>query len=197
MMVELEGEYLASSFLQCAHSEAWTLYPLSEVFSRAEFQLSTIVVWSLTHASSVSFPSVSHFSTPPPIFPGTFSLDISLMNSLDPNPSLGVCFWGPQHETFVSFLFHWSWLLPACQALVSAFNYCCLITKSYPTLWNPMDYSMSFMISRSVFKLMSVESVMPSNHLFCCLPLLLLPSIFPRIRVFSNELALHIRWPKY
>ena len=43
---------------------------------------------------------------------------------------------------------------------------------------------------------MSTESVMPSNHLSCC-PLLLLPSIFPRIRVFSNELALHIRWPKY
>ena len=81
--------------------------------------------------------------------------------------------------------------------LVSAFNYCCLVTKSYPTLWNPMDYSMSFMVSQSVFKLMSVESVIPSNHLFCCLPLLLLPSIFPRIRVFSNELALHIRWPKY
>ena len=45
-------------------------------------------------------------------------------------------------------------------------------------------------------KLMSIESVMPSNHLIC-FPLLLLPSIFPSIRVFSNELALHIRWPKY
>ena len=44
---------------------------------------------------------------------------------------------------------------------------------------------------------MSIESVMPSNHLICCHPLLLLPSIFPRIRVFSNELALHFRWPKY
>ena len=60
-----------------------------------------------------------------------------------------------------------------------------------------MDYSMSFTVSWSVFKLMSIESVMPSNHLFCCLPLLLLPSIFPSIRVFSDELALHIRWPKY
>ena len=46
-------------------------------------------------------------------------------------------------------------------------------------------------------KLMSIESVMPSNHLILCFPLLLLPSIFPSIRVFSNELALHIRWPKY
>ena len=46
-------------------------------------------------------------------------------------------------------------------------------------------------------KLMSIESVMPSNNLILCCPLLLLPSIFPRIRVFSNESALHIRWPKY
>ena len=46
-------------------------------------------------------------------------------------------------------------------------------------------------------KLMSIESVMPSNHLILCRPLFLLPSIFPSIRVFSNESALHIRWPKY
>ena len=46
-------------------------------------------------------------------------------------------------------------------------------------------------------KLMSIELVMPSNHLILCRPLLLLPSIFPSIRVFSNESALHIRWPKY
>ena len=51
--------------------------------------------------------------------------------------------------------------------------------------------------SRSPPKLMSIESVMPSNHLILCRPLLLLPSIFPSIRVFSNESALHIRWPKY
>ena len=52
-------------------------------------------------------------------------------------------------------------------------------------------------LSPSLLKLMSIESVMPSNHLTLCYPLLLLPSIFPRIRVFSNESALHIRWPKY
>ena len=57
--------------------------------------------------------------------------------------------------------------------------------------------SLSFTISRSLLKFMSIESVMPSNHLLLCYPLLLLPSIFPSIRVFSNELALHIRWPKY
>ena len=49
----------------------------------------------------------------------------------------------------------------------------------------------------SLFKLMSIKSVMPSNHLFLCHPLLLLPSIFPSIRVFSKELVLCIRWPKY
>ena len=57
--------------------------------------------------------------------------------------------------------------------------------------------SLSFTVSQSLLKLMSLESVMPSNHLILCHPLLLLPSIFPGIRVFSNESVLHIRWPKY
>ena len=57
--------------------------------------------------------------------------------------------------------------------------------------------SLSLNISRSLLKLMSIESVMPSNHFTLCHPLLLLPSIFPSIRVFSNESALCIRWPKY
>ena len=57
--------------------------------------------------------------------------------------------------------------------------------------------SLSFPISRSLLKLMSFESVMPSDHLILCYPLLFLPSFFPSIRVFSNELALHLRWPKY
>ena len=57
--------------------------------------------------------------------------------------------------------------------------------------------SLSITNSRSLFKLMSIESVMPSNHLILCHPLLLLPSIFPSIRVFSNESVLHIRWPEY
>ena len=56
---------------------------------------------------------------------------------------------------------------------------------------------LSSTISQSLLKLMSIESVMPSNHLILCHPLLLLHSIFPSIRVFSSELALHIRWPKY
>ena len=57
--------------------------------------------------------------------------------------------------------------------------------------------SLSITSSRSLLKLMSIESMMPSNHLIPCHPLLLLPSIFPSIRVFSNESVLHIRWPEY
>ena len=70
-----------------------------------------------------------------------------------------------------------------------------------PTLCHPTDCSTPgfpfFTISRSLFKLMSIKLVMPSNHLILWHPLLLLPSIFPSIRVFSNESILHIRWPKY
>ena len=78
---------------------------------------------------------------------------------------------------------------------------CCSVAKLCPTLCDPMDCSsqasLSFTISQSLLKLMSIELVMPSNHLTLCGPLLLLPSIFPRIRVFSSESALRIRWPKY
>ena len=57
--------------------------------------------------------------------------------------------------------------------------------------------SLSITNTWSLLKLMSIESVMPSNHLILCRPLLLLPSIFPNVGVFSNESVLHIRWPKY
>ena len=57
--------------------------------------------------------------------------------------------------------------------------------------------SLSFIISQNLLKLISIESVMPSNHLILCNPLLLLPSIFTSIRIFSSESAVHIRWPKY
>ena len=71
---------------------------------------------------------------------------------------------------------------------------CFSVAQSCPTLCNPMDCSMpGCTISQSLLKLMSIESVMPSNHLILCHPLILLPSIFPHIRVFFNELALHIR----
>ena len=57
--------------------------------------------------------------------------------------------------------------------------------------------SLSFTVSQSLLKLKSTKSVIPSNYLILCCPLLLLPSIFPSITVFSSESALHIRWPKY
>ena len=60
-----------------------------------------------------------------------------------------------------------------------------------------LQTSLSFTISQSLLKLMYIESMVPSNHLILCHPLLLLPSIFLKIRVISNELALCIRWPKY
>ena len=66
------------------------------------------------------------------------------------------------------------------------------------TLWIAAHQaSLSITNSWSLFKLMSIELVIPSNHLILCCPLLLLPSIFPSITVFSKESALHIRWPKY
>ena len=72
------------------------------------------------------------------------------------------------------------------------------VAQSCPTLCNPMDQaSLSVINSQSLPKLMSIESVMPSNHPILCRPLFLLPSIFPSIKVFSNESVLHIRWPKY
>ena len=69
---------------------------------------------------------------------------------------------------------------------------------AFVTPWTVAHHaSLSFTISRSSLKLTSTESVMPSNHLILCRPLFLLPSIFPSIRLFSNESAVHIRWPRY
>ena len=74
------------------------------------------------------------------------------------------------------------------------------VAQSCPTpiLWTAaLQASLSITNSQSLLKFMPIELVMPSNHLFLCCPLLLTPSIFSSIRVFSNESALHIRWPKY
>ena len=71
-------------------------------------------------------------------------------------------------------------------------------SRLFATPWTAAPQaSLSFTNSRSLLKLMSVKSVMPSNHLLLCRPLLRLPSVFPSVRIFSNELALCIRWPKY
>ena len=86
--------------------------------------------------------------------------------------------------------------------MMDIYHYCCFtVTQLCPTLCYLMDCrcqaSLYFTVSWSLLKLMFIESVMLCNHLILCCPLLLLPSIFPSIRVFSNELAPHIRWPKY
>ena len=77
----------------------------------------------------------------------------------------------------------------------------CSRLVQHPSLCDPMDCStpglLSFTNFRSLLTLMPIELVMPSNHLILCRPLLLRPSIFPSIRVFSNESVLYIRWPKY
>ena len=84
------------------------------------------------------------------------------------------------------------------QAVVVAVVHSFSCVQLFATPWTvARQASLSFTISWSLLKLMSMESVMPSNHLILCHPLLFLPSIFPRIRVFSNKSALCIRWPKY
>ena len=76
---------------------------------------------------------------------------------------------------------------------VQSLSRVCLFTSPWTAA---RQASLSITNSQSLLKLMSIESVMPSNHLILCRPLLLPPSIFPRIRVFSNESALRIRWPR-
>ena len=80
-------------------------------------------------------------------------------------------------------------------------DHCIMVVQPLSCVWlfvtpwtEALQASLSFTISWSLLKLMSIESVMPSHHLILCHPLLLLTSTFPSIRVFSNEMALHIRW---
>ena len=87
---------------------------------------------------------------------------------------------------------------------ISLFNFTTLVVRSlsrvrlFATPWTAAcQASLSITNSRSSLKLMSIQSVMPSNHLILCRPLLLLPPIAPRIRVFSKESTLRMRWPKY
>ena len=94
------------------------------------------------------------------------------------------------------------WAKPASHLLGSLTPFVVLQLLSHVRLfvtpWTAArQVSLFFTISRSLFRLMSTESVMPSNHLILCHPLLLLPSLFPSIRVFSSQSALHSRWPKY
>ena len=93
---------------------------------------------------------------------------------------------------FCSLLFSLSTIL--ILVVVQLFSHVWLFVTSWTAAYRA---SLSFITSWSLLKLMCIELVMPPNHLDFCCPLLLLPSIFPSIRVFSNESVLHIRWPKY
>ena len=100
----------------------------------------------------------------------------------------GISHCGISHEN------SWLYLVVFVVAIVQSLSH----VQLFATPWTAgYQASLSFTISRRLLKLKSIELVMPSNHLVLCLPLLLLPSIFPNIRVFSNESSLPIRWPKY
>ena len=87
-------------------------------------------------------------------------------------------------------------VISRCLKVSSAQSLSCV--RLFATPWTAArQASLSFNIPQTLFKLMSIQSVMPSNHLILCRPFLLLPSIFLSIRVFSNESVLHITWPKY
>ena len=91
---------------------------------------------------------------------------------------------------------HWFLFILTVKIITSVQSLSCV--RLFATLWTAASQaSLSITYSQSLLKLMSIESVMPSNHLILCRPLLLLPSILPSIWVFSNESVLCIRWPKY
>ena len=101
------------------------------------------------------------------------------------------CIWGFFYLNLIwSIIRSYYWTFSSVQSLSCV--------RLFATPWiAARQASLSITNSRSLLRLTSIESVMPSNHLILCHPLLLLPSIFPSIRVFSNEPALCIRWPKY
>ena len=86
--------------------------------------------------------------------------------------------------------------LPLSRPLLLLFSHWVVSHSLWPHGLQPPRLPCPSTISQSLLKLMSIESMMPSNRLILCCPLLLLPSIFPSIRVFSNESALRIKWPK-
>ena len=112
--------------------------------------------------------------------------------------------WGPQDLSSLASMHNqcscWQAFLPACQSLFSRsgrFSSVTQVCLSFATPWTTAyQASLSISYSQSLPELMSIQSVMPSNHLILCRPLLLLPSVFPSIIVFSSESVLRPRWPK-
>ena len=125
-----------------------------------------------------------------------------------PVPQSGKCLdrteiWGKQEAHYICFPFsQGSWSFTACLPVLENIQFTSVQSFShvwlFATPWTAAcQASLSITNSRNLPKLMSIESVLPSNHQILCHPLLFLPSIFPNNRVFSNESALCIRWPKY
>ena len=141
----------------------------------------------------------------------TFHLSLAAIFLSPPFPPCGFPTWGMSRLLF----FHWCKSFPAFKILLheaylsaTALDFSLIssvqfssVTQSCPTLCDPMNRSTPGLPVHhqlpSSLKLTSIESIMPSSHLILCRPLFLQPSIFPSIRVFSNESALHIRWTKY
>ena len=146
-----------------------------------EYIILSLGPWRLSQHGTETLSSLL-----PPLFHASFSLQSALL----PNPwevanvMLGLAI----HVLIIKI-----WVNVAFSS-VQTLSHVCL----FMTLWTAArPFSLFVTNSQSLLKLMSIESVMPSNHLILCHPLLFLPSIFPNIRVFSNESVLHIRWPKY
>ena len=98
-----------------------------------------------------------------------------------------------EQKEYHKIMFHWK-----CRVIKILLFFCCKLFQLFETPWTAAhQVSLPFTISQSLLKLTSIELVMPSNHLILHFPLLLLLSIFPSIRVFPNESAFCIRWPKY
>ena len=145
-----------------------------------------------TRLSSLCYKATSHYLS---ISHMTMYIFQCYSQFITPSPSLTV----PASPSSTS-----SSLFLPCKLVLQYHFSAAVVVRSlscvqlFATPWTAAHQSsLSFTISRSLFKRMPIESVMPSNHLILCHPLLLLPSVFPSIRVFSKELALQIKWPKY
>ena len=155
----------------------------------------------------VSPSSWSSLPPPTPSHPSRLSqsTDVELPASYSKFPLAGYFIYGDVYTSVWLFQFIPPLLSPLCpqtvlSVCISIFSWVQLLSpvRLFATPWTVAHQaSLSITSSQSLLKLMSIESVMPSNHLIFCHPLLLLPSIFPSIRVFSNESVLHISWPQY
>ena len=132
--------------------------------------------------------------SPRPEHPGIPSSGLKVQfGSINTSHRLCASGWFPQHLVFVAFVWLSSCFLGLGFSSVQLLSH----VQLFSTPWITVHQALFITISRSSLKLRSIESVMPSSHLILCHPLLLLPPIPPSIRVFSNESAVRMRWPKY